>query len=282
VPKKTITAIFGFAVFFPTFALRADTFAFKKKGEMVKNLSFEELKKLIPVQKITVWDGNAEQDDTYKGIPMVPLLDVIYGKTWRDSEELLFTCLDGYQPEVPVEKFVQYPSYLTFEKEGPKEFKLSNKQQNAEVVDLAPFYLVWDNLKFPALKKTKGRGWPYQVTGIDIINFAERFPNLAPPSNASAKVKRGFLKFREKCVSCHTMNGEGGTKAVELNYPVNVTEYFKEKLLRKWITEPTSIRFNSTMPAIGGEGKERETIIDEILSYLHAMAKNKRAPTVQK
>ncbi|MGH7799846.1 MAG: c-type cytochrome [Thermodesulfobacteriota bacterium] len=92
------------------------------------------------------------------------------------------------------------------------------------------------------------------------------------------KVKKGFLGFRQYCLACHTINGEGGGKSVELNYPVSVTEYIKESWLIRWIDSPTSIRFNTTMPRLNPKANNRETIIKDIIAYLNEMKNNKRKP----
>jgi mono/diheme cytochrome c family protein len=122
-------------------------------------------------------------------------------------------------------------------------------------------------------------GWPYQVVGVDLVTFAERFPNLAPPKASAAGVNRGFLIFRQECATCHTINGEGGNKAPELNYPTSVTEYFKEAWLRKWITEPTSLRYNTTMPALNKNDPHWKRHLDDVVAYLKAMAGNKKKPS---
>jgi len=77
-------------------------------------------------------------------------------------------------------------------------------------------------------------------------------------------------------MACHTINGQGGGKAPELNYPVSVTEYFKPEYLKQWIDSPASLRYNTTMPALAAEIPEREKVIAEIIAYLTAMKDVKR------
>lgn len=137
---------------------------------------------------------------------------------------------------------------------------------------------MWDNIKNPELQSEGSAYWPYQVTTIDLISFTDRFPNMFPPKNSPMKVKKGFLGFRQYCLACHTINGEGGGKSVELNYPVSVTEYIKESWLIRWIDSPTSIRFNTTMPRLNPKANNRETIIKDIIAYLNEMKNNKRKP----
>ena len=83
-------------------------------------------------------------------------------------------------------------------------------------------------------------------------------------------------------MTCHTVNGEGGGKSVELNYPISVTEYIKEPWLVKWIDNPKSIRYNTTMPALNPDAKDRDAIIKNIIAYLKAMKNKKLEPLSKK
>lgn len=250
---------------------------FKNRGKLIKTLSLEQLEKLTPTKIVTVFDQNKLENREFKGFLVSDLL-AVYGENWKDGEEILFTCSDGYQPSIPSIKFKKYSSYLVYATPDRKEFTLRNKLQNNELVELGPFYLVWDNIAHPELKGEGESDWPYQVTTIDLINFSDRFPNMAPPKESSEDIKSGFLAFRKYCMPCHTINGEGGGKSLELNYPVSVTEYFKEPWLMRWIDNPTSVRYNTTMPALNPNAKDRETIIRNIIAYLKAMKDNKRKP----
>lgn len=243
---------------------------------MVKTLSLEQVEKLIPAKTVMVFEPHELENQEYVGFSINPLFTKVYGEKWKGAEEILFTCSDGYQPSIPSARFKEYAAYLIYGRADKKEFTLVNKLQNNEPVKLGPFYLVWDNLNYPELKAEGGEGWPYQVTTIDLISFSDRFPNMSPPNNSSAAVKSGFLAFRKHCMTCHTINGEGGGKSVELNYPISVTEYFKEPWLMRWIDRPASIRYNTTMPALNPDLKDRETAIKNIIAYLKVMKDNKR------
>lgn len=222
-----------------------------------------------------IYEPHESRERRYTGIPFRELLTAVYGNDWKKSEEVLFTCSDGYQPSVPVDRFLKHDAILVYEVAGEK-FSLNNKLQNEKNIDLNPFYLVWDNVKHPQLKEEGATFWPYQLTGVDLIQFQDRFPRMAPPPGSASNVKRGYLAFRAKCASCHTVNGEGAPKAVELNYPASVTEYFKPAWLEKWILSPTSLRFNTTMPAL--EGKDAKAVAKDIIVYLQAMARHKKPP----
>jgi len=249
---------------------------FRLGGADVARLSLRQIRAKVPPVAIAVHEPHEAKDVTYRGIPTVALLDAVLGPGWREREELLFTCADGYQPSIPVSEVLARESVLSFERVGEKRFGLVNRLQGGEEVALGPLYLVWNNKKHPELLKSGATGWPYQVVGVDAYTYLERFGAMAPPDSAGEEAKRGFQAFRKHCFTCHTVNGAGGLKNVELNYPVSVTELFKEEWLLKWILDPSSIRWKTKMPTLEVENKEQ--VAREIVAYLKVMAGNKKQP----
>jgi len=59
---------------------------------------------------------------------------------------------------------------------------------------------------------------------------------------------------------------------------VNVTEYIREPWLRRWISNPSEVRLNARMPALVVETKDRDGVINDIISYLGAMKGKKIKP----
>ena len=212
--------------------------------------------------------------------PAVAVLRKIYGDDWKKSEEALFTCSDGFQPSLPVTEFDKHQGYLAFARTDDPDFSVFSPDSR-EKVEAGPLYLVWENIKDASLQK-QGTipGWPYQVTTVDLIEFADRFPRMAPPPGSSAAVRHGFLEFRKRCLSCHTVNGDGGGKGVELNYPANPTEYWKESWLKRWITDPRSVRYNTEMHPFDQDGPSWEKDRDDVIAYLKAMARSKQRPSL--
>lgn len=244
---------------------------FKNKGKMVRTLHLHELDQFASSSSLKIFEVHEQRGRIYRVYPARILLDQIFGKNWREEEEIIFFCADGYQPSIPVAKFLAYDAYFAFASADEAPFQLDNILQNTEKVELAPLYLVWDNLKSPELLQEGASDMPYQITGIELSSFAARFPALFPPKNTSPAVKRGFEHFRKYCIACHTLNNQGGGKAPELNYPVSVTEYIKPAYLKRWIDHPASIRSNTTMPPLAAEIPARERVIEEIITYLRAM-----------
>lgn len=248
-------------------------FTFKEHGKVVKQLPLDEI---LEVSKPVTKQVNDPLEDaiiTYKAVPLAVLLKKIYGRRFQQSEGLLFICSDGFQSFVPKEDFRNAQAFLAFERIGQASFSLVNKHEANKLIPLAPFYLIWETSKAGSNEE-----WAYQIVGVDLINFGEHFPQTAPPANSPTSVKRGFIAFTKRCISCHTINGDGGGKAPELNYPVNVTEYYNEYWLRRWIAQPTDVRFSTSMPSLSLPAEERDAAINDLIAYLKAMAKNKRQP----
>jgi len=264
---------------FTSLAVAAETgqLSFSVRGEPVAKLSLAEIREKVPASRITVWEPHEDKNVTYEGFDIDKLLAAVYGHRWKQIDEILFTCVDGYQPVLPVDRFSKHASYLVYRRLDQEAFKVQNRFQNESDVPLGPFYLVWDNLRSDELRAEGASGWPYQVVGMDLVTFADRFPKLSPPENASEQAKKGFIAFRENCMACHTINGEGGDKAPELNYPMNVTEYLSDAWIRKWMMDPRSVRYNATMPAFASHPKP-DLLADEVLAYLKAMAGRKQKP----
>lgn len=252
----------------------------KKQGEF----SISELNEKVGVVEVEVQDPNEQAVIRYKAFPLLKLLEKAYGPQWKKNQEFLFTCVDGFQQVISKDVLLgPEKPFLAFSRVGKKEFSLVKKIDGSnEKVDLGPFYVVWKSpqksTNWIGLGDPKLERWAYQVASIDIVDFNKKFPGAAPPKNASKSALDGFQVFRSSCMACHTVNGDGGVKGPELNYPVSVTEYFKNDWLKKFISDPQSVRFNSSMPGYPTHTKEGKKLVHDVVEYLKVMAKHKRAP----
>ena len=85
---------------------------FKKRGEVVKGYALEELLQVIPEVEISVFEPHDKAEETFKGFPVQELFTKVYGASWKNEEEVLFSCVDGYQPSIPMSHVEKYPAYL--------------------------------------------------------------------------------------------------------------------------------------------------------------------------
>lgn len=272
--RIAVFAFFGLFFFGATLRAEADLQILGPKTSL-QTQTFEALKKLQAPEAITVWEPHEKKEVTYQAIRVAPLFDALTGKEWRKIEDVVFTCLDGYQDVIPSAEFSKGEAFLAFARNDKTEFSVTNTLQGNEVVPLGPYYLIWNNLHDES--RRSGKGWPYQVKSISFLNAEERFPKIAPPKNSPPPVKRGFAAFQKNCFTCHAVNGDGGNKSIDLIQPFSPVEYWKEPWLKRWIINAAEIRPGTTMPSLAVQGKEAEKVAADIIAYLKAMVRTRNA-----
>lgn len=214
--------------------------------------------------------GGSNPEVTYTAIPLEKMLQYLYPKAWQGFDgEVYFHALDGYLSILEGSKAREGEAYMAFARADGKPFTIDNKNQNEKDVPLAPFYLVWDNLKNPALKTSNAYAWPYQVYQLELVP-ADRLQALLP-DNASPSIEEGFHAFRNNCLSCHNIAGVGGRK-----FGMDVRQVIKGRSreeLYEWIDEPSAINKYTTMPPLapGITGENRQRVINSILDYLQSI-----------
>ena len=225
---------------------------FKNGDQIVKTLSLSELGTITPAVSLKVFEIHENAERIYRAFAARPVFDKVFGKDWEKAREIVFTSIDGYQPSIPVAKFLAHDAYFAFAREDGTPFTMTDTLQNNEIIQLGPLYLVWDNINSKALLESGAADMPWQIKSVE-IKFVAPFPNMSPPPESSAEAQRGFMHFRKHCMACHTINGQGGGKAPELNYPASVVEYIRPEYLKRWIENPQSMRYNTAMPGLAEE-----------------------------
>jgi len=261
-------------------AAHAQSLEFKDHGKLVRKLEIAEIESLVHSKEVKVIEPHDQSQRVYQGWAVTDLLKAVYGKKWKSAQDILFTCTDGYQPSIPVSRFGQHKAYLVFKRDDVADFSVENKNEGGQKVTLAPFYLIWDNLHDPYIKAMGPHDWPYQLTTFDLIQFSERFPKMDPGERASTSVKRGFAYFREFCITCHKIEGEGGTKAMDLILPTPVIENRSDEWLANWIRDPHKINPVSQMPAMNPGVPKLNKVIADIIAFLKAKSKHAKTAEV--
>lgn len=174
-----------------------------------------------------------------------------------NNYEITFVCNDSYRPVMPLEQLLRGMPYLAFHDVDAQQgdWMAINK------IKFAPFYLVWKDVSFT------DHSWamPYGLVQIEIKKNDYK---LIPKDTT---FMAGFVLFKDKCNRCHQINAIGGDMGPELNYPKNVTEYWKEADLKAFIKQPKNYRQNAKMPEINVSELE----INQIVGYLKYMAGHK-------
>ena len=184
------------------------------------------------------------------------------------NTKIVFECIDGYKPEMPLELFLNTKSFLAFQDvEAPKGLKWEKIIKNENEMDATPFYIVYESVS----EKDSRYKWPYNLIKIHLEPSNASRNELFPIDNK--KVEVGYNLFQNQCITCHAINEIGGTMGPELNYPKSVTEYWKEKELVAYIVNPASFRHKVKMPTLGITQQQSQEIVD----YLKYMAQHKKS-----
>jgi cytochrome c2 len=179
---------------------------------------------------------------------------------------IIFECIDGYKPEMPLELFLNAKPFLAFKDvDAPKGSNWEKIIKNGNEMNADPFYLVYDSVS----SDNQDYKWPYNVIKFHFVSKNKNIEALQPKDDE--KAMKGFLLFQKQCITCHAINGIGGEMGPELNYPKNVTEYWKETELVDYIVNPASFRHKVKMPTLGITKQQSQEIVD----YLKYMSKKK-------
>ena len=277
---QKLVLLCGLLLYFSVFIVHATALSFVDNGVTVKTVEIEDLIHIIEVKSLTVNSPTDSSIKSYQGLSLNLLLDAVYTSAWKNNDAVKFTALDGYQSIIPASVIFKHNGMIAIGENGQHGFtKLL--RSNSDTVDPAPFFLVWENIRDISARKEPWLSWPWQLKSIELTSFKREYPNSTPPSSSSKSVKKGFLAFRQHCIKCHTLNGDGGSIGPELNYPVSVTEYWKSKWLRRFIVNPQSVRSNSKMIPFYRDVENRQEQVADIIEYLKVMARNKSLTSIQ-
>ena len=183
------------------------------------------------------------------------------------NTKIVFECIDGYKPEMPLELFLNANPYLAFEDiDVPKGAKWEPIIKDGNEMNAAPFYIVYTGIS----ENDSRYKWPYNLVKIYLETLNKSTIELYPLKDR--KLETGYTLFKNQCLTCHAINGIGGTMGPELNYPKSVTEYWKENELVNYIVNPASFRNKVKMPTLGITKQQSQEIVD----YLKYMSENKK------
>ena len=253
------------------------TLTFQDGAESVRQLTRDEMVRLLPATEFSVENPSTRQPASYRGASLADLLTLVYGERWKNAGLVKFVTVDGYQPVVTVAAIQRHQGLMAYADAGADRLRPLGDGHGG-TVDPGPFYLIWENLKDTGARTDPWLQWPWQLAKVELTSLEREYPQTAPLAGASPEVLRGFNGFLSHCAKCHQINGEGGQVGPELNYPVNVTEYWQAEWLPKFIVKPADIRHNSKMPPYPATAGDAQAEIRDILTYLRVMRERKLAP----
>lgn len=232
-----------------------------------KSLSWTlaQIKQQVPVQHIKLFDPVYQSEKSFDGVSLLQLLKAAGYQQGQAADEVVLTAADGYAPSMPLEFLLDDQAVLVFAESGKPDFDFAPVAQGKAMLSPAPFYLVWKQGK--AVGKT--RPWPYQLVKLELVSFAQKYPLLYPTKASQLSAAyQGFLLFKQNCISCHSINLQGGAVGPELNAPKNVSEYWSEPHLKAFIQKASSYRYKSKMPDFS---KLSDQDVEQLIAYLKHM-----------
>lgn len=125
----------------------------------------------IKSEVVEVYDIVRKKKVKYVGYAFEPLLDIVYGKDWREKYKLHFIASDGYRVSGKIKELLADADgpkgFLVFKEENQKGFTPYKKGKKEK--ELGPYYLIWSGVTEANEKKyLKTHKWPYQLKTINL------------------------------------------------------------------------------------------------------------------
>jgi mono/diheme cytochrome c family protein len=208
----------------------------------------------------------------YQAYVLVEILEKLAVPESMNTDDLVvvFTAVDGYKVAMSYQDAHREAGYLAFEDHAaPNNEQWLPFKFGKQSITPGPFYLVWpkenlDEWRYP---------WPFQIASIS-LQPAGTYYGAAAPSAGDQEVTTGFNLFSRYCIRCHSINRSGGEVGPELNIPKNITEYFQERELPKFILNATAYRAGTKMPVF--ESLLSNGDAQAIVAYLQHMKSRKK------
>jgi mono/diheme cytochrome c family protein len=254
----------------PLVAAAADL-AFVRDDTEVRRLDGAALRAECGEQIVSIDDPYYESRRSYRACPLRAVLEEGFGVTLETlgDRDVVFHALDGYTRPTTAKRLAESGGWLAF---GDTSVPEGFAPMGPKGLDPGPFYVVWsgetqhDPHVYP---------WPYQLASIELADLSRRWTHITPagmPKDAPAW--KGYDVFRNDCIACHAINGEGGTVGPDLNVPQSIVEYRPTEQLKQYIRNPATFRYGA-MPS---HEYLTPADLDGLIAYFQAMRDRKHDP----
>lgn len=256
--RLSIFALFISALTISTHAVENPVLNIMISGKKQSSVSLSDMKQELKQYKITFIDPYYEKEKKYLAFNLTDLLSLAYGKNWAKEQysDITFRAYDGYESVAEISKLKNEGGYLVF-----RDLDFDDWEPISFTGAYpGPFYIVWTGKEQTA---KNGFPWPWQLESINLVKFTDQFPKIVPKTqDKNDPIYKGYTIFKERCVRCHSINGEGGKVGPDLNAPKNILEYRDPEFVKNYIRDPSVYRFTHMPDNKDLTNKDLENIID--------------------
>jgi hypothetical protein len=206
-------------------------------GKLIKTYSRKNFVEITKEKKVNFYNYHNNKKSKYIGIPLDKIMEDA-GIEPDKIEEVVFKCLNGYEPFLNFQLFKNREAIVTYKSASGGPFTRFS-QKTKKIIDLGPYYLVWklEDLHFSQRSKYSS------IYKIQAIDFKSSLFTLPFEKNYNID---GFNTYKRYCISCHKINNKGGTISSELldsKYLEDISSFIN------YVVNPTKMNPESQMLA---------------------------------
>lgn len=170
---------------------------------------FEDLHTVIVAQHPDVVYG---RNVDYEAYPLAELLAVAF-PDWKrllaEDAVLILRASGGYEPIMLFSDAFQGKAYVAVRIAGRDDEEPYDcwTEGGEEHCDLG-YFLIWTDGFYP------DRPQPWGTYELEVVRFENAFGDTIPLTD-DERVQEGYALYKQYCIECHRINGQGGGKATD-------------------------------------------------------------------
>jgi mono/diheme cytochrome c family protein len=212
---------------------------FSVAGKPIASFDLDELGARLKARDLSLFDPEYGKPKHYRAFPLGEVLRLGFGSDWASDvqADIAFQALDGYRAITPVAKVAADGGFLVFRDLDLGGWEPVGRMQASP----GPYYVVWTGAEQTT---RQGYPWPWQLAMIELVRFDESYPEVRPKgADPDSQAVRGFDLFKQRCVRCHSINGQGGAIGPDLNAPMGILTYRSAQMVKEFIRHPSLYRY---------------------------------------